>query len=774
MPAWQRSNAALIRSRSASSQYRRCNAAVFGTGSASNYNITYATGTYTVTNLLGQTITWTSISSKTYGDTATARATASSGLAPVVITSLTPSICTVPSSSSSGATVTILAVGICRLNAAQAGDSTYGPASDVVESFTVNAAPLSITASSPTGIRYRNSVPTVTPSFSGFVNSENSSALSTQPTCTTAYTTSSGAGTIHSTTCSGAVGANYSITYTAGSFTVLGAPLTITASSPTGVKTGDAVPTITASYSGFVNSETESVLIALPTCITSYTTSSAAGSTESTSCSGASGSNYTITYVAGSFVVAAANNGNNGNNPAPTPVVKQKPTINWNNPSPIFVGTPLSGTQLNALLSVPGTCVYTPALGTQLPAGTHTLSVTCTPTDSNNYEPVSTTVTIQVKPLKKKPSILWFNPSPIFNPTPLTGTQLNAQPSVPGTLEYTPGPGTVLEPGSHVLNVKLKPNNPDYEELETKVTILVKTKPVTPNDPTPATPNTPAKPEVKEPEAPKKPALAADSTPIATPKNSPVLQTEGKPEEVIVVKPNAENTGYVVSAADWSLAIASTTKFVQGNTADSTARVVIEKGNTVTTSGTGFKPFSQVDVYVYSTPTWLGAVMTDEFGKFTTTLPMPKSLPEGDHTFQAKGVTPDLKVRTAAVPITLIPARVSPGSLKFEVYFKMNSTVITKAESKKIALNVKKALAQAASDATITSSVVGWVQPNPKPGNITYLSTNRAKNVAAVMKKLGLKGSFTLNFPGLDKDNIPSARHASVTISWSNSKSPSL
>ena len=664
--------------------------AVFSNGSASNYQITYNTGTYTITSLLSQSLTWTAIGNKTYGNAPTGSVTSNRGLTPVTVVSNTPLICTVPSSSASGATITLVKVGVCELKASQAGNGTYGPATDVIETFTV-----------------------------------------------------------------------------------LAAPLTITASSPTGVKVGDAVPTITASYSGFLNSENESVLLVLPTCTTTYTTSSASGANETTSCSGASATNYTISYVAGSIVVQAANNGNSNSNPAPTPTPKQKPTINWKNPSPIFVGTPLSGTQLNALLSVPGTCVYTPALGTELPEGTYTLSVTCTPTDGNNYEPVSTTVTIQVKPLKKKPSILWFNPSPIFNPTPLTGTQLNAQPSVPGILEYTPGPGTVLEPGSHVLNVKLKPTDPNYEELETKVTILVKTKPVTPNDPTPTsptTPNTPAKPEVKDPETPKKPALPADATPIATPKNTPVLQTEGKPEEVVVVKPNAENTGYVVSAPNWSLAISSTTKFVQGNTADSSARVVIEKGNTVTTSGTGFKPFSQVDVYVYSTPTWLGAVITDEFGNFTTTLPMPAALPEGDHTFQAKGLTPDLKVRTAAVPITLVPAKVTAGSLKFEVYFGMNSTLITKAENAKIAKNVKLALSKAATTAKIAASVIGWVQPNPNPGNITHLSTYRAKNVAALMKKLGLKGSYTLNFPGLDKDNIPSARHATVTISWSASK----
>ncbi len=670
-------------------------AAVFSNGSSGNYSITYNTGTYTITSLASQTLTWTTIGNKTYGSSPTGTVVSSHAPLVVTVTSNTTSICTVPSSSVSGATITLLRVGICELKASQAGDgTTYGPASDVIETFTV-----------------------------------------------------------------------------------LAAPLVITASSPTGIKVGDAVPTISASYSGFVNSENSSVLTTQPTCVTSYTTSSTAGATETTSCSGAAATNYSITYVAGSITVGAANNSNN-NNSAPAPVVKQKTTINWGNPSPIVAGTPLSGTQLNAIFSVPGTCVYTPATGTVLPEGTHTLSVTCTPNDGVNFEPLTTTVTIQVKAAKKKPSIIWFNPSPINNPTPLSGTQLNARPSIPGNLEYSPASGTVLEPGSHVLTVKLKPNDPDYEELEAKVTILVRTKPVDPKNPTPSNPGNnaePSKPEVKDPVAPTKPAKEAGPAAIPAAKNAPVLQTAGKAAEVITVIPNQEQTGIIVSAPDWSLAISSTTKFVQGNTADSSARVVIEKGNTVTTSGTGFKPFSQVDVFVYSTPTWLGAVITDAFGNFTTTLPMPKALPEGDHTFQAEGLTPDNLERTAAVPITLVPAvvTVKPGELRFEVYFGMNSVVITKAEAAKIARNVKSALSKAASNAKITVQVVGWVQPNPKPGDIRYLSTNRAKNVAALMKKLGLKGSYSLNFPGLEKDNLPSSRHASVVIKWSITKSAS-
>ena len=439
--------------------------------------------------------------------------------------------------------------------------------------------------------------------------------------------------------------------------------------------------------------------------------------------------------------------------PTPTPTPKKKPVLNWGNPSPIKQGTPLSGTQLNASTDVPSVCVYSPALGTVLPAGTYTLTVTCTPNDPN-YEPISGSVTLIVKG-KVKPQILWFNPTPIVNPTPLGGTQLNALANVPGKYSYNPPAGTVLVPGKHPLNVKFTPDNrEDNEDMEANVTIEVLEK----KDEKPAI-------------VPTKPVNLPDTKTATTPAPAVILQTAGK-SETITVRQNDEKTGIIVSAPDWSLAIKSTTQFVQGSVQDTSARVVIEKGNTVTTSGTGFKPNSQVDVWVYSTPTWLGAVMTDQFGNFTTTLPMPASLPEGDHTFQAKGQTPESTERTAAIPITLVPAAVvnKPGSLRFEVYFGMNSPVVTKAETARISKLVQYAMKKIASGSKVTVEIDGWVQPNPNPGDIKYLSTHRASNTARVVRELGLQGSYTLRYPGLAKDNIPTARHASVYITWSKSK----
>lgn len=103
---------------------------------------------------------------------------------------------------------------------------------------------MTVKASSLTVI-YGDPVPSITASLNGFVNGEGSGVLTTQPTCTTAYTTTSNAGTTPATSCSGALATNYKFTYVPGSMTIGQASVTITASSPS-VTYGDPIPMITA------------------------------------------------------------------------------------------------------------------------------------------------------------------------------------------------------------------------------------------------------------------------------------------------------------------------------------------------------------------------------------------------------------------------------------------------------------------------------------------------------------------------------------------------
>jgi sugar lactone lactonase YvrE len=130
-------------------------------------------------------------------------------------------------------------------------------------------------------------------------------------------------------------------------------------------------------------------------------------------------------------------------------VSKAALAITWTAPASISYGVPLSATQLNASATVPGTFVYSPAIGTVLGAGPQTLSVTFTPTDSVDYS--STTQTVSLTVNKTTLAITWITPASISYGVPLSATQLNATATVPGTFVYSPAVGSVLGAGPQTL-----------------------------------------------------------------------------------------------------------------------------------------------------------------------------------------------------------------------------------------------------------------------------------------------------------------------------------
>jgi uncharacterized repeat protein (TIGR01451 family)/uncharacterized repeat protein (TIGR02543 family) len=121
-------------------------------------------------------------------------------------------------------------------------------------------------------------------------------------------------------------------------------------------------------------------------------------------------------------------------------------------------------------------------------------------------------------------------------------------------------------------------------------------------------------------------------------------------------------------------------------------------------------------------------------------------------------------VKSAVVPT------ITKGEYRFEVFFDMNSIVITSVENKNIANHIALIKKKAGANASYKVVVEGWVQPNPKPGNIKYLSEGRAKRVAALMRTLGLKATYKELYKGLGADNMPKARHASVIVTWTSTK----
>ena len=156
-------------------------------------------------------------------------------------------------------------------------------------------------------------------------------------------------------------------------------------------------------------------------------------------------------------------------------VNKATPLITWSNPADITYGTALSGTQLNASASVPGSFVYTPASGTVLSAGTHTLHVDFTPTDTANYTNATADVTINVsETTRATPTITWSNPAAIIYGTALSETQLNANASVPGSFVYNPVSGTILGAGTQTLQTTFTPtDSTNYTTATSSVSLTV-------------------------------------------------------------------------------------------------------------------------------------------------------------------------------------------------------------------------------------------------------------------------------------------------------------
>ena len=77
-------------------------------------------------------------------------------------------------------------------------------------------------------------------------------------------------------------------------------------------------------------------------------------------------------------------------------VTQAVPLISWAAPAAILQGTALSSTQLDASASVPGTFVYSPAVGTVPALGAAQLTATFTPNDTVDYTSTTTDNTVDV------------------------------------------------------------------------------------------------------------------------------------------------------------------------------------------------------------------------------------------------------------------------------------------------------------------------------------------------------------------------------------------
>jgi Ca2+-binding RTX toxin-like protein len=202
---------------------------------------------------------------------------------------------------SASVTTTALTAGSHQITAAYTSNTTdFGNSAGGPLAQGVAQAPLVVTADSKTKV-YGAALPSLTGSVVGLVNGDVITA-----TFTTTATAASGVGAYPITATLQDPGSrlgNYSVTFNNGTLTVTPATLTVTADNKT-MTAGSAVPTLTASYGGFVNGDNSSVLGGAPSLSTTATSSSPPGAYPITAAQGTlSAANYTFAFVGGTLTV---------------------------------------------------------------------------------------------------------------------------------------------------------------------------------------------------------------------------------------------------------------------------------------------------------------------------------------------------------------------------------------------------------------------------------------------------------------------------------------
>jgi len=168
--------------------------------------------------------------------------------------------------------------------------------------MTITKAPLVISSDNKTKV-YGEENPSLTVSYSGFVNGEDNSALIQAPLAEVNADITSSTGD-YAIGLAEAASENYEIEYNEGYLTITQAPLMVTATSVTKVYL-DEVPLLTVDYSGFVNSDTQDMLDVPAAASTDATQGSDAGSYDIIA-EGGEDNNYAYTYVDGVLTIVKA------------------------------------------------------------------------------------------------------------------------------------------------------------------------------------------------------------------------------------------------------------------------------------------------------------------------------------------------------------------------------------------------------------------------------------------------------------------------------------
>ncbi len=196
---------------------------------------------------------------------------------------------------------------------------------------------------------------------------------------------------------------------------------------------------------------------------------------------------------------------------------------------------------------------------------------------------------------------------------------------------------------------------------------------------------------------------------------------------------------------------------------------ILNAGGDVASSGRGFVPGSEVNIYLLrgSTTTFLGILDVFDDGTYSGSVPIPGVLAPGPYTLQVNGLTNNTRQRavdTRVISISILARVIGPNAGRTAgrtvAYFDAFSAKLTKSAKRELDAVVKRLPTKSNN----LVRVVGFVGPGGSVGDVNALCKARTESVARYLRSKGVSGKYVLTVGGNAWPNTQSARRANVLV----------
>lgn len=171
-------------------------------------------------------------------------------------------------------------------------------------------------------------------------------------------------------------------------------------------------------------------------------------------------------------------------------------------------------------------------------------------------------------------------------------------------------------------------------------------------------------------------------------------------------------------------------------TIDSSGVITFVRGKKGVARGSGFKPGSEAEVWVFSEPLALGNVTVGGDGSFEVEFDVPDGLPAGEHTIQAEGITPLGAERAITAGVEVVSQAPSPPKKVKDNKIRTTSIAFTFDRlSGTPNGDLSRLTSLLSKRGTTKVTIHGFVQPSGVVANDHALSIKRAEAVASLVRE---------------------------------------